>query len=356
MSLKTVRHRLLYVKDSLQGTIYAALSKASWLTALGPLLALAIRPLLGITLTTLAFLQLWTFSQTGNKNFDGWFANVSSLTGALLNNVAAFGGFIARVSGVVFVAAPWFFVAGFSVGALYQLMMSGLNLRRAYEAPAQSHQRQHYLQAAGFNLITGLQLASCATAIVLFNAFPAFGLLVTALALTVVAINLGNCIWRFMSSETKKEIKNAIGIGKPEQDLSHKSVKVLDKPLEELQARHTARLFTTCDHCAIVKEMSIPEGKKYLDSYLTKKLFELSQRQSSEKNQQKIAVLEQLKMVVAENHHTPDKGKLHKKYPRVVENFWCEKSDTDQLIDAVIYYSQSVKDHQKRHTSEMLTI
>jgi hypothetical protein len=346
MSIKTVRHRLLYLKDSLQGTIYAALSKTSWLTALSPILALVVRPLLGMTLTTLALLQLWTFSHTGNKNLDGWMTTVGSLAGAGLNNVAAFGGFIARVTGTVFVVAPWFFVAGFGVGALYQLVMAGVNLRRAYEAPTQSHQRQHYLQGAGYNLITGLQLASCATAIVLFNAFPAFGLLVTAFALTVVAINLGNCIWRFLSSETKKEIKNAIGIGKPEKDLSHESVTLLDKSNEAEQLRHTRRLFTTCDHCAVIKEMNISESKIYLDSYITKKINELVRRAPSEKNQQKITVLEQLRHIVVEDHHAPDKGKMHKKYPRVVENFWCEKSDTDQLIDAVIYYCKTVKEEQ----------
>lgn len=350
MSIKTVRHRLLYLKDSLQGTIYTALSKASWFTALTPLLAFAIRPMLSITLTTLALLQLWNFSHTGNKNLDSWMTTVGSLTGALLNNVAAFGGFIARVTGTVFVAAPWFFIAGFGVGALYQLIMACVNVRRAYEAPAQSIQRQHYLQGAGYNLITALQLASCATAIVLFNVFPGLGLLVTAFALTVVAINLGNCIWRFLSSNTKKNIKNAIGIGKPEKDMSHEAVKLLDVSCAEQQSRHTTRLFTTCDHSALIKEMSLPEGKDYLYSYITKKLKELTQREPNEKSLQKIKILEQLKQSITHNHHVPDKGKLHKKYPLVAENFWCEKSDTDQLIDAVTYYNKALKDQQELHT------
>ena len=64
-------------------------------------------------------------------------------------------------------------VAGLSVGAINQLVLAGLNARRAYESPAGSDQRQHYAQSATYNLIMATQLASCVTAIVLFNLFPA---------------------------------------------------------------------------------------------------------------------------------------------------------------------------------------
>ncbi len=68
MSIKTVRHRLLYFKDVFQGTVYTALSNSRWLSALTPVLALMVRPLLGITLSTLALLQTWSFFHTTHKN------------------------------------------------------------------------------------------------------------------------------------------------------------------------------------------------------------------------------------------------------------------------------------------------
>lgn len=346
MSVKTARHRLLYLKDSLQGFIFAALSKLSWFTTLTPTLAFAIRPLLGITLTTLALLQLWTFSHTANKNLDGWMNTISSLAGSLLNNVAAFGGFIARATGTTFVAAPWFFVAGFCVGALYQLIMTGVTSRRAYESPARSHQRQHSMQAAWYHLINATQLSFCASAIVVFNAFPAASFLVTALALAVVFINICNSIWRFISSDTKKDIKTAIGVEAPEKDTTYPLVKSINTSCEQ-EPQYCFRFFTTCDHSEIIKEMAIARAYDYLEDCISKKLAGLDKREPTEKNLQKIAVLELLKNAIREEkHHLPDKGKIHKKYPRVIENFWCEKSETDQLIDAVIYYCKAVKEEQ----------
>ena len=85
MSIKTARHRLLYFKDLFQGTVYTALSNSRWL---------------------LALLQTWSFIHTAQKNIDGWMATVSSLGGALFNNIAGFGGFLARIQGTVFAAAP----------------------------------------------------------------------------------------------------------------------------------------------------------------------------------------------------------------------------------------------------------
>ncbi len=276
---------------------------------------------------------------------DGWMTTLSSLGGAVFNNIAAFGGFLARIQGITFAAAPWFFVAGFSVGTLYQFAMASLNALRAYESPADSTQRQHYFQAASYNLMMTLQLASCVTAIVLFNLFPANTLLITAFALTVVTINVGSCIWRFLSSETKKEIKKELGFGKPEQETNPEQVVVLDKiALNEVAPPQHTRLFTTCDHSEVIKKMNHEDSQKYLRIYITRKLSVLVKNGNNEKNQQKIEVLQLLEQVLIKNTSMPDQGKIHKKYPRLVDNFWCEKSDTLQLLDAVGHYCKNDQD------------
>jgi hypothetical protein len=352
MSIKTIRHRLLYLKDGLQGTIYAALSNTRWLAALTPVLAFLIRPLLGLTLTTLALLQSWTFYNTLHKNVDGWLITLSSLTGSVFNNIAAFGGFIARLQGFSFALAPWFFMAGFTVGAITQLSMAIINARRAYESPAHSAQRQHHAQAAVFNLLTATQLASCVSAIFLFNVFPAYSLLVTGFALTVVTINVTNSIWRSLSSDTKKKIKKEFGFIKPED----KPVVDLNKSvIAEGEPLHCSRLFTTCDHRRAIQGKSVQASKKYLHACITKKLDVLTKGTQNQKSGHKIKVLELLEQVLTGKEHLLDKGKLHQQYPRVVDNFWCEKSETDQLIDAVNDYVHLIHEEQNGHLKRSLT-
>lgn len=347
MSIKTIRHRLLYFKDLFQGTIYTALSNARWLTALTPVLAFVVRPLLGLTLSSLAILQAWSFYHTAHKNIDGWMGTASSLTGALFNNIAAFGGFLARIQGSIFVLAPWFFVAGFTVGALNQLVLAGLNFRRAYEVWSETDRRQHYIQAAIFNLITAVQLSSCVTAIVLFNLFPTNVLFITGFALTVVAINAGSCVWRFCSSDTKKEIKNALGLGKIEsiQKEEH-DVCSIDKKQKSEETPQYTRLFTSCNHSAVIKNMEQEDSKNYLLRVISQKLIVLNKNTHNDKNMQKISVLEMLKQVLIENKSLSNASKIHQKYPKLVNNFWCEKSDTQQLVEAVESYC-------KAHLSEV---
>lgn len=346
MSVKTVRHRLLYVRDSLQSSLFVVLTNTKWLSALSPLLAFVIRPLLGATLSTLALLQTWTFIHSHYKNIDGWLATGGALGGALLNNIAAFGGFIARAIGSTFIWAPWFFIAGFSVGAVFQASMALINAWRAFESPYNSVQRKHYLQTFAFNLLSTLQLSSCAAAIFVFNVFPAYSLLVAGFAITVVTINLGNSIWRFLSSESKKEIKNFLGFGKPaEVDSSLDYVnKISSKENHSVSLKSFPRLFTTCDHRLEIKKLPFSEREPYLITYISRKIAVLEKGAKSEKNEQKIAVLQLLRRVVLEEEPMQDKAKLHKKYPKLIDNFWCEKSDTDQLIDAVTYYSKSLND------------
>lgn len=351
MSIRTARHRLLYFKDLFQGTAYTSLSNTRWYSTMAPVLAFAVRPLLGLTLTTLALLQAWLFIHSPHKNIDGWMTTVASLGGAFFNNIAAFGGFIARLQGSVFTFAPWFFVAGFSVGAINQLIFACLNARRAYEAEAGSDQRQHYVQAAIYNLVLAGQLASCVSAIVLFNLFPANLFFISAFALTVASINLGGSLWRFLSSDSKKAIKVALGFQKKEpHQQDDKPFAVMPGEKLELAPKHT-RLFTTCDHSALIRKMSDEEANKYLLDYIRHKLSQLVRNTPSEKNQQKVDVLRLLKQVLIHNKPMPDLGKLHHKYPHVTDNFWCEKSDTQQLVEAVnLYYKKHNADAlEQRH-------
>lgn len=350
MSIKTVRHRLLYFKDLFQGTTYTALSNSRWFATLTPVLAFVVRPLLGITLSTMALLQAWLFIHTPHKNIDGWMTTISALGGALFNNIAALGGFLARLQGTVFALSPWFFVAGFSVGALNQLTLASLNARRAYESPAGSDQRQHYVQSAIYNLVLAAQLASCVTAIVLFNLFPANTVLITAFALTVVSINIGSSIWRFMSSDSKKEIKRGFGFEKLEHLNENLAAKL---PRKDVEPKHT-RLFSTCDHCAVIRKMSTDDAKKYLLNYIRNKLSVLTKNEPSEKNKQKIEVLQILKQVLIKNKAMPHSEKLHHRYPRLADNFWCEKSDTQQLLDAVGLYHKKYNDwHEEKKWSSL---
>lgn len=351
MSIKTVRHRLLYFKDLFQGTAYTALSNSRWFAAFTPVLAFVVRPLLGITLSTMALLQAWLFIHTTHKNIDGWMTTISALGGALFNNIAAFGGFLARIQGTVFALSPWFFVASFSVGALNQLTLACLNARRAYESPADSDQRQHYVQSAIYNLVLAAQLVSCVTAIVLFNLFPAHIVLIAAFALTVVSINIGSSIWRFMSSDSKKEIKRGLGFEKVEHLSENLAAAKLQ--LQDVEPKHT-RLFSTCDHSAVIRKMSTDDAKKYLLNYIRNKLSVLTKNEPSEKNKQKIEVLQLLKQVLIKNKAMPHPEKLHHSYPRLVDNFWCEKSDTQQLLDAVGLYCKKHNDwHDEKQCSSL---
>jgi hypothetical protein len=104
-----------------------------------------------------------------------------------------------------------------------------------------------------------------------------------------------------------------------------------------------------------LKHKSALERIDYLHPYIVKKLAVLERNEFSEKNEHKIAVLKRLEKVFTENMHIPDKGRLHKKYPRVVDNFWCEKSDTDRLIDAVIAHGQRVHEEHKAHVTSSET-
>jgi hypothetical protein len=346
MSIKMLRHRLLYVKDSLQGTIYTALSNTRWLNLLTPLLAFLIRPMLSTTLSTLALLQAWSFYHTTHKNIDGWFATASSLISALCNNIGAFGGLIARLQGTSFLIAPWFFIAGFGIGALYQMTMAGINARRAYESASDPIARQHYRQATMYNLVTATQLAACASAILLFNFFPpAYGLFVTGFALTVVSVNVGNCIWRSLSSDTKKRIKTNLGFGKPESEPTpalHTPSVQLNPP--NTKPVHFKRLFSTCNHRVLISRMDQTDSKGYLLDCIEKKLTLLNHNKPSETHRQKIAVLNRLKQVLVDNKKMPELGKLSQQYPKLIDNFWCEKSDTQQLVEAVAFHHQ--RDHK----------
>ncbi len=357
MSIKKARHYLLYFKDLFQGTIYAALSNSRLFTVLTPMLALVVRPLLGFTLSTLAILQAWSFFHAAHKNIDGWTGTVSSLSSALFNNIAAFGGFLARIQGTIFTLAPWFFVTGFSIGALNQLFLAGLNARRAYEVWAHREQRQHYIQAAIFNLVIATQLASCVTAIILFNLFPANTLLITGFALTVVGINVGSCAWRFISSDAKKEIKETLGIGKTKENNKEEYLvtsSIGARETEEL-SRHT-RLFTSCNYSAIIRNMCDVESKSYLLSIISQKLLRLANNPNTEKNQQKINVLMLLEKTLIEDKLLLDAGKLHHQYPRLVDNFWCEKSDTQQLLEAVVYYCRQHRIAHSERTNSSFCI
>ena len=164
-----------------------------------------------------------------------------------------------------------------------------------------------------------------------------YTILITAFALSGVAVNVGSCIWRFLSSEAKKEIKGELGFGKTEHLSDLKKIAVLDSNRKDEEPKYT-RLFTTCDHSVVIRKMNDDESKKYLLSTISKKLSVLAKNESNEKNQQKIEVLQLLEQVIIEGRAMPAPGKLHHKYPPLVDNFWCEKSDTQQLLDAVGVY------------------
>lgn len=346
MSIKIARHYLLYFKDLFQSVIFGALLNSRWLTALTPLLAFAVRPLLAVTLGALALTQTWSFWFLHHKNIDGWLNTVGSLAGALLNNISAFGSLIARLHGVTFAAAPWLLVAGFGIGAVYQLTMAAINARRAYESPSNSAQRQHYAQSTSYNLVLATQLLSCVTGIVLFTLIPSSSLLIAGAAGAVVLFNIGTSLWRSFSSDTKKKVKGELGFGKPGERMHLKQDIAVDKsPIKAAEPLHCKRLFTTCNHSLVIKTMDSAERRAYLQSCIEKKLATLSQHGTGEKNRHKIEVLTLLQKVFTENHAMPHVSKLHQKHPRLADNFWCEKSDTQQLVDAVALYCK--EEHEK---------
>lgn len=336
MWIQMTRQRLLAIKDTVQGTMYAFLAHKPLYTAMSSVLAFFLRPILSLSLISLAFIQLYAFIYSPNKNIDGWMVTLGSLVSAILNNISAFGSLLMRLNGQTFLMAPWLLVAGFGLSASYRFILSALHLQRALESPLHSVQRQHFFQAASFNLITAIQLTSCTAAIIVFNLFPASTLLVSCIALTVVGLNMASLYWRTMGNKEKEQVKNYVGLAKPVDDLSDSCCKM---SALSCARSHNPRLFSTHDHLAIIKKMSAEESRHYLTNTIQDKLSLIGEPHD-EKMHQKKAVLQRGLHCIEQGISSMNKKNLRSEYPLSLNNFWCEKSDTEQLIDAVIHHSK----------------
>jgi predicted membrane channel-forming protein YqfA (hemolysin III family) len=325
MALDATRKAFLFLRDLIQTTLFSALTHYKLLAALSSGLTLAIRPLLGIVLALIASLQLWGFLQTVNKNIDAWLGVISSLTNALLTNIGAIGSLVANLTGTLFLATPWLFVAAFGVSLVYQLTMLCLNAYRAYESNKGSSQREHYLQALMSNAVIALQLAASIAAVCLFTLTPASAFLVGVCALVAVLLIVGNAFWRMMSDESKSNIKKKLGIISPEH------------PQRQQADAGYQRIFTARDHKAVLAELTSPlERRNYLVASIEAKLVRLQQQSPSDKIQHKLEVLKNAQQSMQGGEPLSAKADLSKRYPQAWFSFWCEKGDVEQLIDAVI--------------------
>ncbi len=346
MTLQSIKAGLLNLKDGIQGLMYALLSYSRLYAAMASPLAFFLRPLLSLTLISLALIQLWTFIHSPHHNIDGWMISVGSFTSALLNNVASFGGVIMRLQGSSFLLAPWLLVAGFGLSSLYRFVLMGLNFYRAFEVPAHSVQRQHFLQLAFSNLVTALQLACCSSAIILFNLVPGYTFAIAAVALSVVAINLSTAVWRALAPQSRAQTKRLLGLSKPQEE---SDINVSHSKSHEcnLERAFYKRLFTTADHSAFIKKMGVQESLDYLLSTINHKILILEPYSSLEKQRQKKEVMHYLQKGLLDHEVVVDKKQLQQQYAHLVDNFWCETSDTVQLIKAVEYY--------KKHSSYLIS-
>ena len=353
MQLTKARTGLLYCKEFLQMTLFSGISNSHWIMAFNASpLSLLVKGFLGISLVLLALLQALQFILAANKNLDGLLGALSSLTSSVLSNVSLYSGILGRIFGFTFAAGPWFFVAGISIGLLYQLTMTGLNLYRAFSADPGSAQRMHYVQASlnnGFNI---LQMCIMLPAVILVMIAPVSPVAAGIFCLLVVVLVAINCTWRLAPVDKKEQLKNTLGLGKPDE--SNNLVETTPSPSMtsiKVSENHCPGLFSTSDYTANLKKLETHEAMhEYLQVCLEKKLAKIDQGSVNLKNLNKKATLLRLQNVLSGLEVMPSKIKLQNEHPGVFQSFWSDKGEVEQIVEAFAYYCNHVNNRAPNNT------
>lgn len=338
MQLKLITATL---RDLLQSTLFAAMSNHNWLNwfKLSPLSILN-KASLGLVSIVLAGFQCYFFYQAVNKNFEAWLNTLSAVIGTGLTSIASYGELIAASLGIGFAAGIWIFLAGLTVNWLNQMLDLGINLYRAFEAKG-SAQRQHYLQAAiqhGFN---ATYLALTITALVCTFLLAVNPVIVTGFCLGVVGFGLLNIAWRIGSNAVKEQLKQGIGLSKVEQTV---------QPQAGNELTHSPRiktLLSSRDFIAELKSLPVKDRQAVLELKIDEKLASLRKNPNSRpKIANKISVLGLLRNNIGASKEMIAKTVLANQYPGAFQSFWREKSDVEQLYDALSYHHSKSDDHR----------
>ncbi len=329
--LRRLQTAMLLFREALQSIMFSAMSNRFWFEIFNDSpISLANKGLLSFTTLMLALFQLYFFYYSPNKNIDGWLTISSALTGSILSSIAMYGAILSSILSFTFAAGLWFFMAGLLVGLLTQLILLGINFYRSFEAEPGSAQRKHYQQAALYNGFKMIQIALSIIALVFTLIIPVTPIVAAISCFAVVGLIAAHIAWRFGPSHAKQEIKQMISLGKPSGK----------KEKDQNNSTHYRRFFTARDYISEINVLSSDKDKQEtLHLAITKKLDTLKAIPTrSKKTQSKINLLKSLLNPLNGEGELPSKLPSHKNYPGAFQSFWREKSDVEQLYDAVMKF------------------
>lgn len=355
MFLNLFKKGVSHIKDLHDMALFALMSNEDiFFIFNGTPLYFAMLPMIGLLSTVQSMIKGYELSKVRNKNLDQWLIFIVSALTATLTSISLYGSVAATYLGLNFALGPWFFLASIGVAFTHQLTMLGLNLYRAYESLSDSDQRMHYVQASLNNAFHLTLISVVAGAVLFVMLTPIAPMIGSACALAAVALTGVNILWKILTPQWRRAIKNHLDLGKPELDskdeLDHTSTLIPSKKLIHEPEHHYPRIFTKWDHSAAIKSKTYNEALIYLQNIIQKKidLFNSKPIPHSEKNKQKKALLIRLSNLLNLNDEFSfSKEDLLNNYPLALQSFWAEKGEVEQIIDA----AELLKEKQIQNTA-----
>lgn len=352
MAFNIIQKAVRYTKQVQDVGLFGTMVKSRWFLAFaGSPLYYVMLPLIGILMTVLAIMDGYNLAKDPNRNFDKWFGFIVSVISAACASVSLYGAVIATYLGVSFVAGPWIFFSSLIVASVHQLVMLGIHLFRAYNLPNNSPQHRHNIEAAINNILVISLLVAALGAVTLVMLFPIAPVIASVFASAVVVLTVLDVVWQIAPENWRLLVKEFI-LGKPElvlQTISHGplkyDIKLEVEPMDVhklIAANHTS-FFSTTDYGATISTLAIGKDEQFLQEVIGAKLKVLAEspNAASTKNTQKAGFLNDL-LTHVKHQQTISKPDLLKKYPLALQDFWADKGDVEQILDAAVVM-------QKRH-------
>lgn len=330
-----IRELIIFLKELLQIAFYTLFSNPAWLQSFNASIgALIVKPLFSFFILALAIIQLIFAIQSTHYYFDLWFNALMSLASASLGAASLLGATITFVLGTGFMVGAWLFLAALAVGFVQLSLNLGLNLIRASESLKNSQQKRDYRDTAIANSVHLLILSFAILSVVFSFIVPGFPLVATVFsALTAVSVAI-DLVWHFSPLKVKQVVKETI----------------LDTPIMLHQEREKSfdfsykRLFTSVNYKEQLKGYAPEQQKACLMQIITDKTALLS------KKEEKQELLHQLIEALEQNKLLPKKASMQKMYPEAFETILKEKSETEQLFDAVYAYQDRFVKNQELYS------
>lgn len=357
MYSETVRKLALYVREIQEMGLYRIMADPKMFASFsGTALYFIMLPMIAILLTINAVINGIQLVQARNKNIDKWLQFIMSSLGAIATSVSLYGGVIATALGVTFAAGPWFFLSGIALGLINQLFFLGLNIARAVDSPPNSIERMHHLQAALNNAYVSLLLAVIIGVITFVLLSPVLPLAGTICAFAAAGLIAAGFLWRLCPHRWKIGIKNALHLGKPDiekQYLSDKAEQKNSVEADAVKAEHFSKLFVRPDYSEQIRTMKLDKAIQHMKRVIANKMNTLEESPNSNKTQQKLHLLRDLKTSFTYST-TVDKQDLAQKYPLAFQSFWVEKGDVEQITDAVVELEKAMREREPVKNDEMV--